>query len=66
MSIELPSGIAWKSFVKFFREEKGYEDWTENEIELSMNNNDIVEFIIWLCKNNNELKRRIDETDNGR
>lgn len=47
-------GKAWKEFVKFFREEKGYTDWTENEIELSMNNDDIKEFINYLLRKTGE------------
>lgn len=40
----------WDLFVKFFREVKGYNTWTEEEIDLSMNNDDIVEFIKWLSE----------------
>lgn len=40
----------WDLFVKFFREVKGYDTWTEEEIDLSMNNDDIVEFIKWLSE----------------
>ena len=43
-------GKVWEKFVEFFRHEKGYSDWTENEIELSRNNDDITEFLEWLVK----------------
>lgn len=39
----------WDLFVKFFREIKGYQDWTEEQIDLSMNNDDIQEFITWIA-----------------
>lgn len=42
------NGKVWKKFVEFFRYEKGYEDWTEDEIEMSRNNHDITEFLEWL------------------
>ena len=47
MCVEL-NGKVWKKFVEFFREEKGYSDWTEQEIEDSRNDDDITEFIAWL------------------
>lgn len=40
----------WELFVRFFREVKGYSDWSENEIDLSLNNDDIVEFVKWLSE----------------
>ena len=42
------NGKVWKKFVEFFRTEKGYEDWTEDEIEMSRNDDDTTEFMIWL------------------
>lgn len=47
MAVEL-NGKVWKKFVQFFREEKGYSDWTEQEIEDSRNDDDITEFLGWL------------------
>lgn len=47
MCVEL-NGKVWKKFVEFFREEKGYSDWTEQEIEDSRNDDDITEFLEWL------------------
>lgn len=41
---------AWELFVQFFREVKGYSDWSDDEIDLSMNNDDIVEFVKWLSE----------------
>ena len=35
----------WDLFVQFFREEKGYENWTDEEIELSYNGDDVAEFV---------------------
>lgn len=34
----------------FFRYEKGYIDWTEQEIEDSRNDDDTTEFLEWLVK----------------
>lgn len=53
-NVEL-NGIVWKEFVKFFREEKGYEDWTEQEIEDSRNDDDTTEFIQYLVKKVREV-----------
>lgn len=47
MCVEL-NGKVWKKFVEFFREEKGYTDWTEQEIEDSRNDDDTTEFLGWL------------------
>ena len=49
MSVEM-NGIVWKKFVEFFRNEKGYSDWTEDEIEFSRNDDDTTEFMEWLVK----------------
>lgn len=49
MAVEL-NGIVWRKFVDFFRYEKGYEDWTEQEIEDSRNDDDTTEFLEWLVK----------------
>lgn len=35
----------WELFVQFFREVKLYADWTEEEIDNSMNDDDINEFL---------------------
>jgi hypothetical protein len=40
----------WKKFCYFFRNKKGYKDWTDDEIDLSRNDDDFKEFVIWLCK----------------
>lgn len=34
----------WEAFLDFFRNVKGYNDWTDEEIATSMNNDDIQEF----------------------
>lgn len=60
MDIQLPDGLVWKYFVKFFREVKGYEDWTEEEIEGSYNNDDIESYMLWLCNEIEALKIKIE------
>lgn len=40
----------WNLFTHFFRMEKGREDWTDEQIELSYNNDDVCEFIKWLSE----------------
>ena len=37
----------WKAFTSFFRYVKGYSDWTDEEIALSMNIDDFNEFVKW-------------------
>lgn len=41
----------WECFMAFFRNEKGYEDWTDEEIALSVNEDDINEFCDYIKKN---------------
>ena len=50
------NGKVWKKFVEFFRTEKGYEDWTEDEIEFSRNDDDTTEFMVWLVNKLEEKK----------
>jgi hypothetical protein len=38
----------WAKFVEFFRNVKGYEDWSEDDIEFSRNQDDEEEFVKWL------------------
>lgn len=38
----------WESFTAFFRNIKGYNNWTDEEIARSMNNDDIKEYIEWV------------------
>lgn len=40
----------WNLFTHFFRTEKGYEKWTDEQIELSYNNDDVCEFVEWLSR----------------
>ena len=40
----------WESFMAFFRYVKGYEDWTDEQIAISMNNDDLKEYIEWIKK----------------
>lgn len=44
----------WDLFIKFFREVKGYENWTDDEIELSYNGDDVAEFVAWLSEETTE------------
>ena len=37
----------WEAFTAFFRYVKGYSDWTDEEIALSMNIDDFKEFMNW-------------------
>lgn len=40
----------WNSFVYFFRNIKGHSDWTDEQIALSMNNDDLKEYCKWVMK----------------
>lgn len=40
----------WEAFIVFFREVKGYKDWTDEEIATSFNSGDVEEFINWIRK----------------
>ena len=40
----------WEAFMAFFREVKGYNDWTDEEIATSYNDGDVKEFIEWIRK----------------
>ena len=40
----------WNSFVYFFRNVKGYSDWTDEQIAISMNNDDLKEYCEWTMK----------------
>ena len=40
----------WNSFVYFFRNVKGYSDWTDEQIAISMNNDDLKEYCKWTMK----------------
>lgn len=61
MAVEL-NGKVWKKFVEFFRYEKGYEDWTEDEIECSRNDDDATEFLGWLVKTIESDNAKLYET----
>lgn len=63
MAVEL-NGKVWKKFVEFFRNEKGYDDWTEQEIEDSRNDDDITEFLEWLVKKS-DTKMLVKLEDGG-
>lgn len=61
MAVEL-NGMVWKKFVEFFRNEKGYSDWTEQEIEDSRNDDDTTEFLEWLVKHSEQpLRVRLED-----
>lgn len=40
----------WEAFLTFFREVKGYTDWTDEDIALSYNKGDVEEFVNWIRK----------------
>ena len=40
----------WEAFICFFREIKGYSDWSCEEIAISMNPDDVKEFLEWARK----------------
>ena len=40
----------WESFVAFFKYVKGYQPWNEEEIAISMNNDDLKEYCEWVMK----------------
>lgn len=48
MGIQLEDEKVWQKFCEFFRNEKGHSDWTDEQIDLSRNDDDIEEFIKWL------------------
>lgn len=50
----------WNCFILFFRSEKGYNDWTEGQIALSMNQDDIDEFCLFI-RNNLSYDRKGEE-----
>ena len=51
----LENKSVWGKFCEFFREEKGYEDWTDEEIDLSRNDDDFEQFVQWLAQTDQEL-----------
>ena len=46
--LKMEDDRVWAKFVEFFREVKGYEDWSEDDIEFSRNQDDEEEFVKWL------------------
>ena len=40
----------WESFLAFFRNVKGYANWTDEQIALSMCDDDVDEYIEWVKK----------------
>lgn len=46
----------WEEFTDWFRFEQCHDDWTDDEINISLNEDDIEEFIEY-------LKERDDEDD---
>lgn len=40
----------WESFIAFFKYVKGYSDWTDEQIAISMNNDDVKEYCEWVRK----------------
>lgn len=40
----------YEAFYTFFRDEKGYKNWTNEEIDTSTNDDDLLEFIAYIFK----------------
>lgn len=51
----------WEDFMLFFRTEKGYEDWTDEQIALSVNQDDIDEFCKFIKDNLSYDKKEGEE-----
>ena len=51
----------WKAFTKFFREVKGHEEYSDDEINMSMNEDDVNDFIEYL--NNKESLTEDEELE---
>ena len=47
---DIENQYLWESFMCFFRNVKGYSDWTDEQIALSMNNDDLKEYCEWTIK----------------
>jgi len=46
--LKLEDKRVWEKFVGFFQIVKGHDDWTEQQIEESRNQDDEEEFVKWL------------------
>lgn len=56
MGIKLSDKKVWQKFCEFFRTVKGYSDWTDEQIDLSRNDDDIEKFITWLVNGQKKIK----------
>lgn len=45
---------AWKLFLDYFRFEACHNDWTDEQIEMSCNNDDIIDFLKWFLREKTE------------
>lgn len=45
---------AWKLFLDYFRFEACHDDWTDEQIEMSCNNDDIIDFLKWFLREKTE------------
>lgn len=48
---EILQNKIWDAFTTYFREIKGYEDWTDEQIDGSFCDDDIIEFIYYIMQN---------------
>ena len=54
MAIKLLNEDVWKAFTNWFRYEAGHPEYTDDEIELSRNDDDVERFIEYLVNKNKE------------
>lgn len=45
---DITEQLLWESFMTFFRNVKGYSDWTDEQIAISMNKDDLNEYFTWV------------------
>lgn len=48
-NLELENKI-YDAFYKFFRDEKGYKTWSNEDIDISINDDDLLEFIAYIFR----------------
>ena len=58
MDIRFNNEKTWQKFCEFFRNKKGYVDCTEDEVNMSYNEDDVNEFVDWLV---NETGKEVEK-----